>query len=595
MIRLLLGESARIRFRTYDIDEHGAIVTCDGDTLRTRVYADAEEFLFSALRGRPPPYFCLGGGRDQIQPILHVALNYELDSVASFYGATATRVTITAKDGKHRARFVDAEGLLPETLETLCDWCEIKLRDTAAGRAAATAALMNRMQDLVMSLGGAMHGTLPSCAYDIFRRVYLRDSFKTDSNLNKRAKRALYPGRTEVHLTKLLARASNSKLWPGVVDMNGAYGGAMVRGPIPGPLVRVDRKRAPCSISLVDVEIPEGAFPSLPYRTGAGIFYPIGRWRDWYHESVLSWAEQNGARVHEVKESLHFQPWKEPGEFARRLYERRALTNDPFERKVLKSLIQSLAGRLAMRTGYERLLCFPKERKCPHDGEHDTEHGPTCFRPLRAGVYIVTDPDRAAATAHVAATAGINAIALAMLNEGVRLATSKESKVAYLGTDALHLDRPWVIPTGRGLGDFRLVRRFAEGEYISALWYRTDEDVTAAGLPGATVADWRALMAGIDVAQPIRFSVKESIARGGIGDAWRSWHARRLCSTCYRELLGETCILHPWSAALPADTRPRRVVLPDGTTRPWHVEQLRDPWHEYRPGSGARMVRAGRR
>lgn len=583
MIRALLGDATRPRFRTYDIDEEtGAILTCDSESLRVRVFGDARELIESALRGRAPVFYCYGGGRFQVQPVLLEAINMGLRGSGSFYGSSATRIAIRSRDGGKVARFVDAEGILRgDTLGELADMRGIRLNvASASSRAIVTARLLNAVGEIVGELGGSMRGSLASCAFDIFRRVYLPHNFATDSNLNKRAKRALYPGRTEVHRSRLVADGEDETRWNGVVDLNSAYGAAMVRGPIPGQIARVSRRRAPCSISRVTVEVPEGVFPSIPYRSeGGSVYYPVGIWEGWYHEATLTWAEANGAIVREVHESLHFTPWDAPGRYALALYEKRESTTDPLKRRVIKALIQSLAGRLAMRTGYERLVLYPSKKECPHDGEHDSSHGPLCWRALRAGVYLVTDPDRAAGTSHVPATVGVNAVALTMINEGYRRAKERGGEIAYIGTDALHLSNPSdLVDRGLSLGSFRLERRFKEGEYVSPLWYRTDAEVTAAGIQGPTLEDWRALMAGIDVAVPYVTGAKQSVPKGALSQSWQSWNIRRVCSVCYNRVMAEVCHLHPWAHPISADSRPRRMMLPDGTSKPWLVDSLRSAW-----------------
>lgn len=576
MIRALFGSPQPMRFRCYEVDhDTDMVLTCDSHSLKVRIHA-ADEFLREALSSKCGRYFAYDGGRYQVQSILLNALDSGLYVEGSFWGGIASRVYVYGND--RVVQFLDSSSLLRDPLEEACEWADIQIKDSPASRVLSLTRLLVIAQRFLASIGSSFRPTLAGAAFEIFRRLFLKEDFETDSNLNKRTRKALYGGRVEPFRSHFRSNVRTKfKL-----DMCSSYGAAMVRGPIPGHIDKVSTERARNSISHVRVKVPPCYFPPLPHRLGenGAVYYPTGIFEGWYHESAIKWAEEHGAEVEEVFHSIHFKDWHAPGAFAAALYEKREASKNRLERKLLKGLIQSVAGRLGMRTGFERLVCNPKEKKCPHDGEHDTKFGPACFRPIRAGVYIVKDPEIPAASSHVPAAAAINAIALCALNDGCQNVLSRGEQIGYVDTDRVDATTREGFSIGTGLGQWRVDKEFQEAEYLSGKWLRTDDEVTAAGIPNATIDDWQALLRGAESERWDRSTIKETLTAGHVYEAFRSWHLRRMCAQCHQEIAGEQCRNHPWAAMSLADARPRRIVKPDGNTEPWDVEALKAPWRK---------------
>lgn len=582
MIRPLVGVPSRRIVAAYGIDTASGAVLAMWEGQSLRMWPTVLEFLEQVSRGGPTLFVAYGGGRFQVQPVMLCALDLGVTVLRAsgvMMGSIASRITLNFNNGR-AVQFGDLAMALPRgSFEEACEWSDVTLHDTPAGHVRATFQVLHRLQAILLSLGSTWRGSVASAGYDIFRRTALHNTFATDLALNKRVRPAYYTGRTEVHRTTF-----HHEMFAGQVgnawDMNSAYGWAMSRGPIPGYQKKISRTRVLNSISKVRVRV-SGDYPALPYRTKSkALYFPTGEWDGWFHESELIEAESHGVEVLRVYQSIHFSDWNSPATFACAMFDKREKSKDKLERKVIKAVISQLAGKLGQQQGYERLLCYPKEKRCPHNGNHDTEHGPSCYRALRAGVYVVTDPERPHKGAHVPAACAINAIARVRLNEGARYAIANGG-LWYLGTDAVYTLA--MFEEGSGLGDWRLTRTFDDAHFLSSQWYRLENDITASGMPHVSREDWDDLVKGIPVGQHVVTTLLESIKQGGLSERWASWHMRRLCSECYRDVMGEQCPLHPEATIRQTSSKPKRKIHPDGTTTPWDVDDLGDNMSDISP------------
>lgn len=201
---------------------------------------------------------------------------------------------------------------------------------------------INSMEQTLWNLGGQLQMTIASSAMNLFRRKFLKRSIQTDSYVNHCAQKAYIASRVEVFDRDL----ENGQYY----DINSSFPFAMTKS-CPGAFVASGRKFYEGdrfhSITRAIVRVPESWLPPLGYRHETGrIFFPMGRWEGWFTDIDLRLLMEQGGSIDKVYECLLFEPFLDLRDYSATIYEMRK-RSDGFQKLALKYLLNSLYGKFA--------------------------------------------------------------------------------------------------------------------------------------------------------------------------------------------------------------------------------------------------------
>jgi hypothetical protein len=313
-------------------------------------------------------------------------------------------------------------------------------------------------------------------------------------------------------------------------------------------------------IADVEVEIPELYLPPIPIRcSGHRVFFPTGRWRTWLGNVDLELLEREGGRIWKVREVLHFDSFDDLGGYAEALYKMRKATSDDFERLVYKLLMNCVYGKFAESSTKSSFIFNPDEKTLLGLRDPVTGDPKPGVEILFPGAFLV-DREMHVPHAHVPISMNITSYSRLWLYDYM---TSVDT-VDYCDTDGFAASD--LLPCSNELGGLKLEKHIEEGEFIAPKVYSLkgyDEKGKALEIyhaKGVSLgkhlrtqrARWKALRKGGRVSVTRMTRVKENI--------------RRSHSLEPKEL--------PIKKRLKMNVIEKRFMYPDGTTRPWTVEEL---------------------
>jgi hypothetical protein len=340
---------------TYQITVVGAYDAIEG----YREYGSIEAFLEGELtpERQNALYFAHSGGKYDFQFLICYALNSgEWEVEAKFVNTNALIVTLS-RNGK-QWQFVDSLFLLRSKLETIGEalgYPKVKVeqwenlpRETLIKRNRVDCEILYRalyqLQEWLWENGGEMGVTLASTAMNIFRRRFLKEPIKTSEPLNEVAAKSYFASRVEVFRPHL----SQGEYW----DINSSFPHSMCK-PMPGNLIAAYSTWEPDPeiLSLVDatVQVPDCYLPVLPYKSGTRIFHPTGVWRGVYTSVDLLAATERGAKILKVHRCYEYESFTDMAEYVNWLYPLKANASSPFQRFLVKLMLNSLYGKFGER------------------------------------------------------------------------------------------------------------------------------------------------------------------------------------------------------------------------------------------------------
>lgn len=390
------------KFTVYDLEWVPGVLTVRVCGVRDergyRAYHSVRAFLEAELtsRNRGRWFYAHAGGLADVQFVLDELVQWNLEGratpyrihkvKAAFSGSSAIIVKVTR--GHNNWYFVDSYWLMRDKLANLAKFLGMKkggmedpdetlpddewerlmdekrqwYRDVPLGELTdyneQDCEILYRgikqFQDQLLDVGGQLQMTIASCAMHLFRRKYLgRDpktgllhpgfeGIPTEQAINEAAKPSYIASRVEVH--RRYVRNAN------YFDINSSFPYSMTF-PAPGEYLGASRRLPEDgTLYIVDaeIEVPDMFLPPLPRRMESGrIFFPIGRWRSSFTSVDIELLQRCGGRVLKVYEVMRFASFDDLRAYALDIYEIRRRATDPFEKIVLKYLLNSLYGKFA--------------------------------------------------------------------------------------------------------------------------------------------------------------------------------------------------------------------------------------------------------
>lgn len=213
---------------------------------------------------------------------------------------------------------------------------------------------LHQFQELIWSMGSQFRMTIASNGMELFRRCYLKEPIRINQRINERSRLAYASARVEVYQKE----AHNGFAF----DINSSFAHAM-RFDSPGSALVTRRGRIPDNTDLymaeAEIEVPEMYLPPLPYRRGARLFFPVGRWKSWFTGVDLQLLEKHGGKIHWIGESIEFERRSDTRMYVENIYERRRKATEDFEKIFYKYLLVCLYGKFGEAEDKESLLIHP--------------------------------------------------------------------------------------------------------------------------------------------------------------------------------------------------------------------------------------------
>lgn len=582
----------------------------DGE--KYRPYRTVNDFLDGELtkRNNGRWYYAHAGGlADMLFVMQRLLSRDEYHVEASFSGSSA--IIVSVRRGRWRWTFVDSLWLFGTALANVAKWVGME-KGTVDFETNNWRELVeyNRLdceilwkavdafETALISIGGELMMTLASCAMRLFRRQFLKNEIHTVPEVNLAARSSYFGSRVEV-----FERDAVDGYY---YDINSSFPFAMTQ-PAPGNVIAMNRtvptKEGALFMAEVEVEVKEDYFPPLPYRHEGSVFFPTGKWKGWFNHVDLELLEECGGRILGFGRVIHFAPFTDLAEYATTLYEKRRTGTTEFEKVVYKLLLNSLYGKFAENPAKQSLLVNPPYTSCPHFPAHppkwDDPRESACMTQLLPGVWLL-ESEVEIPHECVPISSQITAIARRNLYHHMKPCEKKY----YCDTDGFATDKP-DLPTGDKLGQLKLELVFKEAEFISPKVYRIDKKVKAKGM---SLADKREMPAFLTDEQRKAWD-EQGILPGNVtqvgdegakeltederkkwigGVSLKRWMALREGQMVEAERMarikelyrsGDTIpITHQVHKMLRGTSRPKRRTFSDGSTEPWRIEDLEQPW-----------------
>jgi len=405
-------------------------------------------------------------------------------------------------------------------------------------------AAVNRLQDELLTLGGALMPTMASSAMFLFRAAFLSKNIPTSAKLNTLAREAYIASRVEV----IQRNCSDA----GYYDINSSFPASMTL-PQPGALIGTGKYRHggdPCLVHA-KVTVPECHIPPVPMRLDKRVYFPTGTFERWFTSNDIELVEDSGGRIEKIDETLVFEPFYDLGRYVRTVYEMRRRATDPFSRMLYKLLMNSLYGKFGESTEKDSVLINPKKKP----------KGPGA-KMMFAGVWCVTEKV-AVKHSHVPIAAHITANSRALITRQLQACDD----VYYCDTDSIVTTTK--LPTGDQLGELKLEKKVDKGTFLAPKLYRIypGPEVRAKGFRRLSSEEFDTLESGGHVQIERMVRAKENLNKGFMYPHEKAF-LKRAISHLTRDELAELNI---------SDSRylrPKRSTDSDGKTRPWDVSEL---------------------
>lgn len=588
MIRRATSPAKVRSFLTYDLEWYPdtmklrLVGVYDGDAYR--YYQTIDAFLDAEMTSdnRGKWFYAHAGGLADIQFVLERIIDmpeYEVD--CKFSGSSA--VIVKVKRGKNCWYFVDSYWLLRAPLRDIAKWIGQEKGGSEGGTELFFAPLtqlipynendcvilwdaINQFQITLLEIGGQLQMTLAASALMLFRRKFLKDDIQTSRKVNEIAWGAYNASRVEPFRRKM----GRCKLY----DINSSFPYAMTK-PLPAGVKR-SSKRIPTGpgalyMALCDVMVPDMYLPPLPYRPAEGgrVYFPIGRWREWFMNEDLELLERVGGRIEAVHEVIEFHAFDGLADYANTLYNARKLTEEgTMENMAWKLLLNSCYGKLAEGNTKQSIKINPANTRCTHK-PGCVSYGPegdvlqdACMELMMPGVFMVT-AEQHIPHQWVPVPAAVTAIARRVLYDYISLCQDPVNP-AYLDvgyTDTDSIVTACELPTSTDLGALKLESRFKSFRVLQPKVYSAEfEQADKKGRTRKVKAKG--------------FSRMDANAFDLIEEGW-SLGIERM--TRVKEIFRNETVKpgsRQYSKRVQESDRMKRRMLANGYSRPWHVDEL---------------------
>lgn len=420
---------------------------------------------------------------------------------------------------------------------------------------------ISHFEKVLLSLGGQLEKTVASCALGLFRRKFLKTRIPTWDSVNDDARGAYIASRVEV-LRKELTEEAN------YYDINSSFPFAMAHHQgAPGALKKTVKYKPDSGIymSKATIEVSDNEWlPPLGYRSKSGrLFFPTGKWTQWFSNVDLELLEDSGGRIEKIHSTQVFEQFYELKDYAQTIYDLRNQSSEEYHRQPYKILLNSLYGKFAEREEKQSILVNPESTKCPHADKNGNPLHPSdgipgsCFQYVSAGLWMFEDIKRPPHQ-HVPIAAHITALAR---RELYRYLLSCSPNVYYCDTDGFCTTESCI--TGKQLGGLKLEKTLTPDnagiagkfEAPKLVAYHTAEGgwtVKAKGFRSLTYTEFISLLEGNEVEREHMLRIRESMRKGDFKPQ-------------------EKTVLKAYRGT----TKPKRCYIGDNS-RPWNIEEIKE-------------------
>lgn len=605
------------RFKVYDLEWYP---TTNQDPYEVRLvgvydgnqytcYRTVEEFLDAELRHENSgiTYFAHAGGLADVtfvvDSIIRRPAGFAME--ASFSGSSA--IICNIERGRSRWTFADSFWLMRDSLATIgrslgmdkgggdyyCSsypacghkakkcifWAPFPiLKEYNALDCIILYKGLRRFEDQLLDLGGEMKLTVASCALTLLRTRFLTEDIPTNDKNNERASESYCSTRTENILLSftgehtcqdfVLDPHEEGHICTGAhyYDFNSSFPYSLSQ-PLPGRFMGTSRRWGEddeLSLVYAEVSVGDTDIPPIPHKRDNRVFFPVGSWKSWFTGVDLQTLLESGVgRIERIEKVLKFAPWTDFARYVETIYSMRKATRDPFEKLLLKYLLNTGYGKLSEGSEKDGLIlnkALPKG--CRVVLEKDS-----------MGAYLI-ERDVDVPHAHVPAASVVTARSRRLLTRSIWHVHKLGGWCAYCDCDS-NLSSA-VLFNSKELGQLKLEGIFDEAVFAAPKLYgmrgrkvdkndQLEADITdyvrAKGFRKTdgeklTLDDFRNIVKGEEFEAQRMLRVKELIRSG-------STHPRQ-------EL---------FTKSAQGVERPKRAVEADGIhTRPWHVREIAEPW-----------------
>lgn len=534
------------------------------DGRRYRSYPTVERFLVNELtkENHGAWFYAHAGGLADVQFVfeaLHRHPEYQVK--ATFSGSAA--IIVEVKRGKHVWTFLDSYWLLKDKLANIAKglgrektgpkeddteeieawYATVDIEELTAYNKNDCIILWEAIEAFelsLMELGGELKRTLAACGMNLFRRKYLQSEIETHDSINEKAMQSYVSSRVEVFRREIPLPSNHydvNSLFPYAMTfpLPGDYIGTIRDIPLPGNLYMAD----------VEIEIPDLYLTPVPTRLGGRVFFPTGRWRTWLTSIDLELMLKEHGKIHKVHEVILFEPFHDLAGYARDLYTKRKNSKDPWERMVIKYLLNTIYGKFAESEEKSVVHLHPSQTLLQNRLSRESMLLPGCYEEE----LIVPIPHR-----WVPISSFITAIGRRTLYQFL----SMTRHFYYCDTDSIVTKDEF--STSNELGALKLEKTIKDvGLFIAPKLYREDNLIKAKGFSlgrdeNRAVESFEDLIAGGEVKVTRMRRIKENLRKGSTKPK--------------EELITKRLAKNPIA---------KRCHDPKtGVSRPWTIEELRE-------------------
>ena len=329
------------------------------------------------------------------------------------------------------------------------------------------------------------------------------------------------------------------------------------------------------------VRVPRSYLPPLPFRLPAqgGLYFPTGTWRAWFALPELLYAQTLGVDVdvrqaHTYSSGFPFRSYVEEWFDLKR-------NSTGARREFAKKMLNGSYGKFAEKPDRERLWFVPNPLEAIHLA--DSEPGLRALDPELDPRILAQSYERYAAHAHYAIGAYVTAHSRIRLHRFALMARG----LAYSDTDSLDCEA-FEGETGEELGQLKLELSGFHGRYYGPKLYSLHNPdgsyvLDAEGCPKVACKGFlkgsgeafEAILASAATFQALLASgVPKSLAKEGARGAGQSMVRTRLLRTQLNPKEDHNEVLRRRAYKSWTGLSKKRKPFPDGSTRPWTVQEL---------------------
>lgn len=457
---------------------------------------------------------------------------------------------------------------LPETEKRL--WMAYNARDCRLLYEVVTA-----FHAHVKELGGEVGITAASTSMKLFRRSFLKSGIHREKRTHAFIRASYAGGRCEVFFQ------NGEGLH--VYDITSSYPAAMLEAMPTGPATEWEGE-PPDGVTEnrvgfleVDVEVPRDMpIPPLPVRAkdqppipDGRLVFPVGRLSGIWEQSELDYAVSLGARIARYKKSYWYEQSYPFTGFVEKLFAYRDTTLPDYDAamaETTKLLLNSLYGKFAQKEEREEIFMHD-DPQCPEGATpaYIAQAGGIPMTPECEVYYAKVVSDAAYIIPQISAR--ITAIARRRLLEFMMQALSLGGSVYYCDTDGFPTNT--ILPTSHRLGELKncypAISGQIRGTFLSAkLYYLEGPELTLLRAKG-----YKGLPKKEDPQFPQK--TEELFRRISRGETISTENLEKI-GTLARHNFDRGPLLTVLEKTWQKDNCGKRVMLPDGSSRPFEVE-----------------------